>query len=266
MQSINDLPYTTDALTPGDRRTLLVRLPEKSNRRCIFFIHGGGWTAGSKEQWSSVAECFCDLGYVCVSAGYRLAPDYRFPTQFEDVRLAYAFVKERAGEWDFDPQLMASWGSSAGGHLAALLATSDEQNDLGVTPAMPLRDTRPAAVVGYCPVFSVLPDARVNVPQSVLQLLGDHPQNCLELARLASPLAHVKSDTPPFLIINGDADDVTPLGHQEAMVGVLREYNVPVELAVLPGVGHGFGYGVTSEAQKTAMKYAQKFLEEKLAG
>ncbi len=243
MQKRLDIEYRNEGC---EAHRLDVFLPEQSNRRLLFFIHGGGWTAGNKEQWHSVMEHFCELGYVCVSVRYRLAPQYPFPAQWDDVRLAFDFVKAQSGAWDFDLSKIAVWGSSAGGHLAAMLANENQ----------------PAAAVGLCPVFSILPDARINIAESVEALLGGTPAENLELARAASPIERITKNTAPFLIVVGDADDVTPLQHQEAMRAKLEENGVPVEAVVLPGVDHGFGYGVASDAQKTTLACAERFLEE----
>jgi acetyl esterase/lipase len=250
----------------ADRQCLDLFLPDESSTGvCLFLIHGGGWTSSSRTAWHSVAEYFCARGCVSVSVGYRLAPEHRFPAQFEDVRLAFAFVKSRAEEFGLDPQRMVAMGSSAGGHLAAMLATTSDDDALGITPSMPTRETRPAAVIGLCPVFSVLPDAQLNVPDCITALLGGSPVEKAELARLASPVERVTNDTPPFLVITGDADNVTPLAHQQHMAGVLRAAHVPVELVVLPGVGHGFGYGVESWSQKEMLAHSERFLNSALS-
>lgn len=265
MQKTIHLPYSSDVQHAEDKRILNVFLPDESNGCCIFFIHGGGWYAGSPEQWTSVAEHFCDRGYVCVSAGYRLCPEFQFPLPFEDVRLAYSFVKARADEWKFDPNGMAVWGSSAGGHLAAMLATTASDDVLGYSAEMTVRDTRPAAGVYCCPVFSVLPSAGTDVLEAEIKFLGGEPKDNLELARSASPIVRLSEETPPMLIIQGDADDCTPLAHQEMMLDECAWQGVKAEMVVLPGVGHGFGYGVGSEAQKRMLESAEGFLERFLA-
>lgn len=263
MKEILDVPYSAQVRdAQSDKRLLDVLLPAVSNGGCLFFVHGGGWSGGCKEQWRSVMQHFCGLGYVCVSAGYRLTPQHRFPAPFSDVRLAFAYVKSHADEWGFDPERIAAWGSSAGGHLVAMLATTDAQDDLGATSVMPLRDTRPAAVVALCAVYSVVEDGRLK--KTIHDFLGGSPQEKPELARQASPIEHVNSATPPFLIVQGDADETTPLADQEAMTAVLRHHGVPVEIVVLPGVDHGFGYGVTSEAQIATLACSERFLQEYL--
>jgi acetyl esterase/lipase len=269
MRKVLNISYTDstpDELvfkTEADQQCLDVFLPDENHTGIsLFLIHGGGWTSSNRTAWHSVSEYFCARGRVCVSVGYRLAPEHRFPTQFEDVRSAFAFMKSRAAEFGFDPQKVVAMGSSAGGHLAALLATTADNDPLGATPSMPTAQTRPAAVIGLCPAFSVLSDAQLNVQESVTALLGGSPEEEHELAHLASPVEHVTKDTPPFLIITGDDDDVTPLAHQEHMVGVLRSHGVPVELVVLPGVGHGYGYGVESWSQKEMLAHTERFLRK----
>jgi len=262
MQTIVHLPYDDNAVTPEDKRILNAFLPDHSNGCCIFFIHGGGWSGGSPELWSTVAEHFCEQGYVCVSAGYRLIPETRLPQIFEDTRLAYSFVKDRAAEWGFDPLRMAVWGSSAGGHLAAMLATTAPGDDFGYSIQMTERDTRPSAGVYCCPVFSLLPTVGFSILDREDQFLGSDPQENLKLARLLSPMERLSPETPPLFIIQGDMDDSTPLAHQKLMLEQCALHGVAAEMVVLPGVGHGFGYGVTNEAQQSMLVEGGRFLRD----
>lgn len=239
-----------------------VFLPAGSgNGCCIFFIHGGGWAGGSKGSWHPVMEHFCALGYVCTSANYRLLPDWRFPTQFADVRLAMAYVKARAAEYGFDPGKMAALGSSAGGHLAAMLATTQPADDLGASDELTARDTLPAAAVCLCSVLSChdYAGAHSGVPKMLDRFLGPGAGDP-EVVRAASPIDRVCGKEPPFLMVVGDADDTTPVSLHEAMRGKLVGNGVRAELVVLPGVKHGFGYGVKSSAQKEALAHIERFL------
>jgi len=231
------------------------------NGCCIFFVHGGGWAGGNKESWHPVMEHFRALGYVCTSADYHLLPDRRFPSQLEDVRLAMAWVKSRAGEYGFDPGKVAVLGSSAGGHLAAMLATTQAEDDLGVTDELTSRDTLPAAAVCLCSVLSChhYADAHAGVAKMLDRFLGpgaDDP----EVVRSASPIDRVRGKEPPFLMVVGDADETTPVSLHEAMRDRLVEKGVGAELVVLEGVKHGFGYGVKSSAQKETLGHIERFL------
>jgi acetyl esterase/lipase len=258
MQTVLGIPYSDK----HDLNKLDLFLPDQPNGCCLFCIHGGGWSAGGRPQWHAVANHFAAMGYVAVSTSYRLVPQSIFPAQVEDVRLAMAFVRARAKEYGFGPAKMAAMGSSAGGHLAALLATIGPDDSLGLTDELALRDTRPNAVVPYCPVTTLCAGHHQNgsLTDAYLQFIGKPESEAGEAYRRASPMERVTGAEPPFLFIHGDADDTVPLSQSEEMSRRLKEAGVRSEVAVLPGVGHGFGYGVTTNAQKQAVRLMEAFL------
>lgn len=245
-------------------RLLDLFVPDDPNGSAILFLHGGGWSVqGGKRQWRAVAEHFCRLGYTCASATYRRAPAFRFPAQVEDVRLAMAHFRSRAGEMGVDRHRIAALGSSAGGHLVAMLATIVHGDPLGSTAELSdvdsEQDTRPDAAVCYCPA-TFMPDNE-NMRANVRDFLGARPVVDPTLARSASPLFRITGQEPPFLFLHGDADVTLPLEeHSGAMAEKLKAAEVRAELKVLEGVGHGFGYGVGSEAQKVSVRCVERFL------
>jgi len=261
MRALMDLTFSRDHC---DARKIDVFLPEDNpNGSCIFFVHGGGWGGGSRRAWHAVMEHFCGLGYVCTSCDYRLLPDWRFPAPVEDVRLAMAFAKDRADEYGFDPGRIAVWGSSAGAHLAALLATISADDELGVSPELTTRDTRPNAAVCLCGVMTTRRyDAHEGVPKMLDAFLGATEEEAPELVRQASPVDRVCGAEPPFLMVVGDADRTTPVALHEAMRDRLTAHGVRADLHVLPDVEHGFGYGVNTDAQKQTLEIATRFLAE----
>ena len=249
-----------------DRRMIDVFLPEGERRgAAIYFIHGGGFTGGSKEQWRDVARHFAGLGFVCASVEYRLAPDNKFPTWVEDGRLGMSWFKARAGEYGFNPARIASVGSSAGGYLALILATIAPDDDLGRTDEQTLADTRPAAVVAYCPVTSMhearrWPGRAGSLPNIMPATEADDP----ELYRIASVEDRVRGGEPPVVFLHGDADDLIPLSDSTELADLWRANGGRADLVAIEGAGHGFGYGVKTEFQQAAIARAERFLGEVL--
>ena len=260
MKTALDVPYSVvhnlnclDVFFPG----------ANGNRHCLFLVHGGAWSGGSRQQWHEVAEHFQQLGYLAVSASYRLAHADRWPAQIEDVRAAFAYVRLRANEYGFDPNRIAAMGSSAGGHLVAMLGTLGPTDRLGQDAHRLATDTRPDAVVCYCPV-TTLTDHNLQsgkLTASYANLLdateSEHPQTY----RDASPLHRVIGEEPSFLFVHGDADATVPFEQSQAMTRRLAEAGVRAELQVLPGVGHGFGYGTATEPQRKSLSLVEAFLK-----
>ena len=247
-----------------DNRLLDVFLPERdvANGCGLLWVHGGGWSGGARSGWHPLCEHFARVGYVCASADYRLAPGWTWPAQIEDVRLAMAWFRGRADEYGFASDRIAAAGSSAGGHLVALLGTVGDEDEVGVTPELARRDTRPNAVVPYCPVTML--DDRAD-PGSKLReartaFMGCDADDDPDSYRLASPAERVTGREPPYLFLHGAADLTVPPAHSEEMHSRLLAAGVMSELVLMPGVAHGFGYGVTTEPQQEAVAHVERFL------
>ena len=154
-------------------------------------------------------------------------------------------------------------GSSAGGHLVAMLATTGASDSLGLRAPSTSMDTRPDAVVCYCPVTTLtdhkLQSGRLTAPY--VNLIDGTESEHPGIYRNASPLHRVTGEEPPFLFVHGDADATVPVEQSEAMAQRLTEAGVRAELQVLPGVEHGFGYGTTTEPQRKSLALVERFLE-----
>lgn len=230
---------------------------QAKNEICLLFIHGGGFVGGNKESWHAVAAHFASLGYTTASAGYRLAPEYPFPAQIEDVRLAMQHVKRKAGEYGYRAEQVVVIGSSAGGHLSLMLATIDPADPLGQTEELLLTDTLPKAVVGYCPVTTMSLER-----DFILSFMGGTREEKAEAYQAASPVDRVKEGVPPLLLLQGDADTTTPLELVQELHERWQESGGDSTMHIYPGIKHGFGYGVKSEAQKQSLGYIEQFLNE----
>jgi acetyl esterase/lipase len=204
-------------------------------------VHGGGWSGGDKANVGSegkgadVSPWFAPLTaakFTWFSINYRLAPAHRWPACFDDVQTAIRWVKAHAREFKGDPNRIAIFGHSAGGHLAALAGVLGEG------------DTRVQAVVGYAAVtdFEYELPTRGGLSKS-LQDLHHQPQEptpaSLAILRETAPIHHLKPGLPPFLLLHGDADKTVPYQTSVNFQARLRQVGVPCELITLPGAGHG---------------------------
>ena len=91
----------------------------------VLLIHGGGWLAGDRSELRSIARKMAPLGYTVMAIDYRLAPKDKFPAQIEDCNAAISWMVENAAKYKIDPKRLGVWGYSSGGHLAALLGTTN---------------------------------------------------------------------------------------------------------------------------------------------
>ncbi|WP_159888315.1 alpha/beta hydrolase [Paenibacillus puerhi] len=258
MQTRFDVSY---AMTMSETRVLDLWLPEDTQRNgaAILFIHGGAWIKGNKKQFQEVAEWFCQRGFVCASMKYRFSDQYNYPAAVEDARLAMQFLRSQASDLGFDPERLAAVGSSAGGYLAAMLALIGLEDELGHTEELQSRHTQPNAVALYCPVTTLH-----GGQDFVRDFMGVSEAEAPELYREASPVDRIQGGEPPFLIVQGDADTLTPLEEAVVFTRKLQAAGSHAELTILPGVGHGFGYGIGTEAQKAACEAILAFFESTL--
>mgnify|MGYP000160521241 CR=1 FL=1 len=262
MKKILAIPYSKEY---KHIRLMDLFVPDKPNQAGILFVHGGGWRGGTREHWHPAMEYFCKLGYTCASASYRLVPDYIFPAAFEDIRLAMGWFKVHAPEYGIKNEEIAAWGSSAGAHLCALLATTQPEDKLGITSELKHLDTLPAAVVSYAGLYLLKREGMPPLLKEVVnEFLGGDEAQTIQRTNEASPYLRICGKEPPFAIFVGEYDDVIPLYMHQQMVAKLKEYAVEVEFYVVPGMKHGLGYAVQSEVEKKNALIVEKFLKKHL--
>jgi triacylglycerol lipase len=197
----------------------------------VLLLHGGGWKAGSKKQMIYHAKRLAPNGYVAFAIDYRLAPRYKFPTQFEDCRDAIRFLREHASGFKIDPQRIAAFGYSAGGHLACLLGTVEEP----VKAEDALTSRVQAVVAGGAPCdFEIVPaDADL-----LAYWLGGSRVELPAVYRAASPIKAVSPDDAPTLFYHGERDTLVPSFSAKRMMQRLAESGVRTEFHVCERKGH----------------------------
>jgi len=217
----------------------------KSPRPCIVWIHGGGWERGNKGGNAAprLAPFVRTGDYVAASIGYRLSGTATWPAQIHDCKAAIRYLRANAGQLGLDPERIAVWGSSAGGHLAALLGTSGDVKELEGPLGPTGVSSRVAAAVAYCGPADFaafgLDSERLNRPgQSVYKLFGGPVQEKKDAARAASPVTHVSRDDPPILLVHGTNDQVVPIDQSRRLHRALQAAGCDVTLVQVEGAGH----------------------------
>ena len=126
----------------------------------VLYAHGGSWAYGDKSEVALLAPGLVASGYVVASLNYRLAPQYRWPAQIEDVKCAIRFLKAKAGLYNLDPARIGLWGASAGGHLVSLAGLAGPEAGLEGKGGYPEQSSSVQAVVDmFGPTdFTIAPD------------------------------------------------------------------------------------------------------------
>ncbi len=211
----------------------------------VLLIHGGGWNGEeSRYEMAGIARSLAKRGYFVMNATYRLTPDWKFPAQTDDLGQALEYMLKHSVELNIDTSRLATFGYSAGGHLAALI---------GLDPANGVK----AIIAGGAPSnLSFWPDGKLTG-----LLLGGPVKGNEALYRKASPVHHVKKDSPPVFIYHGTADDLVPIEHPKALIAALEKQGVEHETYWIEGRSHIFAHLFPAQAISKAID----FLDENLS-
>lgn len=207
------------------------------------FLHGGGWVGGDRSEsgWlPRIRDPLLEKGYVVASADYRLAPSHRWPAQIEDASCAIRFLNAEAGTYGIDAGRIGVWGTSAGGHLAALLGTADASAGFEGDGGHAGFSSRVRAVIDlYGPADLTDGEGWPQGQPLVLDIVfGTSDLDSPVLAE-ASPTTHATPDDPPFLILHGEKDRLVPVRQSELFFERLDAAGVPAELVVVENARHG---------------------------
>ncbi|MCM8538067.1 MAG: sulfatase-like hydrolase/transferase [Lentisphaeraceae bacterium] len=208
-----DIPYAKN----GDKELLLdIYLPNiatKEKRSAMLCIHGGGWRVGSKINIGRMAAEYAANGYVAISINYRLVAEAKFPANIQDCKAAVRWLRANADKYNIDPDRIAATGTSAGGHLAALLASSagvealegnggNEQFSSAVQAAIPI-----AAQTNFLSPRIISISEETEGKMLYPKLLGGPFSTHSEMYVKASPITYLDKSDPPMLFISGEKDN-----------------------------------------------------------
>ncbi|MQA28414.1 MAG: alpha/beta hydrolase fold domain-containing protein [Luteitalea sp.] len=211
----------------------------------LVFYHGGGWVGGSKEASFMSILPWLEMGWNVVNVEYRMARVAPAPAAVEDATCALRFAVEKAKEYGIDPNRIVVSGESSGGHLALAVGMIPESAGFtracagggfrGIETAVP----KVAAIInwyGITDVTEMLGGA--NARSYAAQWLGASSDRDA-VAKSVSPLTYVRSDLPPILSIQGDADPIVPYSQNVRLSDALTKAGAKTELMTIAGGGHG---------------------------
>lgn len=257
-REIDGETLSLDAYVPSDFR---------GDRAAVVHIHGGGWHKGDKGVSQSQTLCndLAAEGFVAISVNYRLAPDFTFPAQIEDVEAAVRWLREPAqtASLGIDPMRIGTVGTSAGGNLAGLLGTRGSGSWT--------EGSRVAAVVSLSGPMVLTTDA-MSFPDPdegdlgiVFDYLGCSDTDQCPEASDASPVDQVDATDPPFLLINSE-DERRVVREQAEMMGeALSEAGVENEVIIWPGDAHAMALWKDEEVRDDVMTFLHAHLDRSSA-
>jgi len=212
-----------------------------------------------KRSFTAYGRILAEQGYASFSVNYRLAPQFHYPAALEDLRCAVKWIREHAVDLRVDPSRIAALGSSAGGHLVALLGTAPEGiGDCGD----PTISSRVQAVIALFGPMDLLDAVGSTGEEAVEGFLGASAAEDPDLWREASPITWVSPDDPSFLLIHGRDDQLVPFAQSVEMADALRQAGVEAVLLIVPGAGHGFHNRLDTPQARQALDAILNFLAE----
>lgn len=234
----------------------------------VLWIHGGGWKSGSKNG-AGPALALLERGYAVASVEYRLSGEAIFPAAIEDCKAAVSYLRLHAKKYNLDPDRFGAWGSSAGGHLVALLGTTGDVSEFdthAVTKAAP------STVQAVCNWFGPTDFLRMNdvpgridhdadnSPESLF--IGEPIQQARAKVQRANPITYISESDPPFLNMHGAVDQAVPFNQSELLHAALKKAGVSTKLYKVEKGDHGFR-GAT-ESRDQLVKKSMDFFDEVL--
>jgi len=240
----NNLKLTLDVYRP------------RSSKKCLpglLQIHGGGWISGSKRQAALLMTRMAAQGWVCFSVVHRFSPEIVFPEHLIDIKRALHWIKKNACEYGVDQKFVTVTGGSAGGHLASLMALT--QNQKIFQPGFEKADTSIKGCVSLYGVYE-FNEAFSNetvypAKAKLLKIVcGGTPDTKPDIYKQITPANWISTENPPFLLVQGDTDALISNNEAKKFFRGLKKKNTQhCAILNLPLVEHAFDIFPTLTAQ-----------------
>ncbi|WP_428667359.1 alpha/beta hydrolase fold domain-containing protein [Runella sp.] len=224
----------------------------------IVWIHGGAWHSGSKEK---PPLGMLEHGYALASVDFRASTEKAFPGPVHDIKAAIRFLRANAAKYGYKSDKIIIWGASSGGHLGALVATTNNNQTLeGTLGNYTTTSSSVQACIDFFGPTNFLTILNQSTPHglnvrlpALAILLGKPVEQVPELAKLASPVYQVSAGAPPLFIVHGEQDIQVPINQSIELMSVYKSKNLPVQIEFVPNAGH------------SSPAYAKKELMDKIA-
>lgn len=235
----------------------------------VVYIQGAAWQ--EQDMFHNIPQLvmLARNGYVVASVKHRSSTEAKFPAHLQDVKSAIRFLRKNADKYLINPDEVAVWGDSSGGHTALMIGVTGDMEEFKTEDNHDISDSVKAVVDFYGPTDSAqlnrfprnpefLTDSE-NSPENILfgGSVTEHP----EIAQPGNPINYVseEKELPPFLIMHGDHDAMVPFNQSVLMVQKLQECSKMVEFYKVCGGEHGF-YLWTDEVLEIVDKFLKAYL------
>lgn len=260
---LHDVPY----LGEGREERLDAYLPTGEFVRpvpSVVLIHGGGWGGGNKRarREINIGTTLAENGFAVFSISYKLNTigedgkrNIVWPQNIYDCKSAVRFLRAHAGEYGVDPERIATMGGSAGGHLAMLVGTTSQVDELNRGGLYLDESNEVSCIINFY--------GRHDLSDRRTHFAGQTEEETDKIVRLASPDTWLNADTPPMLVVQGTKDRSVPPRITRALVRRLEELGVEHEHIEIEGAGHSFHLQPKQlDLRPTVLAFLKKHLGE----
>ena len=280
---LRDVPYAKQS--EAQKLDIYMLTKRRKPSPVIMWMHPGGFYEGDKDgsaiaplaivNMIKLVQPMLERGYAAVSVNYRLSHEAVFPSVMHDVKAALRWIRAHAAKYNFHPDNVAAWGSSAGGYLAAMLATTGDVKELeDLSMGNSKKSSRVnVAVDWYGPTDFLLMDpqhlqlgqeADVHDPGSPeSRLMGGSVTQIPERCKAASPMTYIQPGNAPIYIQQGTGDPIIPYLQSvmlaERMAAAIGKDNVAFDL--VQNVGHADPCFFTTENVNKVLDFVDKHMK-----
>jgi len=246
----------------GTALTMDIFTPKKdANGTAVILVVSGGWFSAHEAISLDFIKPLLAHGYTVFAVVHGSQPKFTIPEVLQDMNRSVRFIRYHAKDYSIDPDRIGIYGGSAGGHLSLMQGTAGDKGDPKAKDPIDKVSSRVQSVACFFP-----PTDFLNYGEKGKDAIGrgtlaafkapfdfkewDNDKKCfvsvtdekkiVELGKQISPIYHVTEDSPPTLIIHGDADKLVPIQQAETIIDKLKEAKVPCELVVKKGADHGW--------------------------
>ena len=231
----------------------------------VLYVHGGGWEHGDSSLGgvnALIAHALVQRGILVAAVNYRLAPQYLWPAQIDDVKCAVRYLRANAQHYGIDPAQIGAWGGSAGGHLVSMLGTAGPSAGFDTGQYLEQSSGLQAVVDMFGPADLTAGGWGSYATSVVQQVFGVTPGQDNGVLAHASPVTYIQPNDPPFLVFHGARDTLVPLSQSQELASRLQAAGVSATLVTVQNAGHGFtptGGPISPTLQEIAQTTADFF-------
>jgi len=215
---------------------------KKGKYPALVMIHGGGWRSGNKVMERPMAQRIAENGFVAIPVEYRLSLEAKFPAAIQDIKTAIRFIKDNAEKYNIDTTRIAVEGESAGGHLALMVAMTNNLSEFEEEPYGTKSSSTVHAAIDVDGISSFLmpeslkPDKKPDSPDA-FWIGGTFPEEPL-LWKAASPLFYVGKNSVPVMYVCS----TQPRFHagRDELIDILNQNGIYSESHTIPDTPHSF--------------------------